>query len=46
MGKEDNDSERVSAVELVVGKGKEAEKEEEEEEEEKVINYLYTIPHY
>ena len=32
MGKEDKDSERVSAVQLVVGKGKE-EKEEEEEEE-------------
>ena len=26
MGKEDKDSERVSAVQLVVGKGKEAEK--------------------
>ena len=34
MGKEDKDSERVSAVELVVGKGKEAEKKEEKEEEE------------
>ena len=34
MGKEDKDSERVSAVQLVVGKGKEAEKEKEEEEEE------------
>jgi len=33
MGKEDKDSERVSAVQLVVGKGKEAEKEEKEEEE-------------
>ena len=50
MGKEDKDSETVSAVELVVGKGKEAEKEEkeeeEQEEEEKVNNYLYTILHY
>ena len=34
MGKEDKDSERVSAVQLVVGKGKEAKKEEKEEEEE------------
>ena len=34
MGKEDKDSERVSAVQLVVGKGKEAEKKEEKEEEE------------
>ena len=34
MGKEDKDSERVSAVQLVVGKGKEAEKKKEEEEEE------------
>ena len=34
MGKEDKDSERVSAVELVVGKGKEAEMKEEKEEEE------------
>ena len=34
MGKEDKDSERVSAVQLVVGKGKEAEKKEEMEEEE------------
>ena len=33
MGKEDKDSERVSAVQLVVGKGKEAEKEKEEEKE-------------
>ena len=45
MGKEDKDSERVSAVELVVGKGKEAEKkeekEEEEEEEDWVNNYQY-----
>ena len=48
MGKEEKDSERVSAVELAVGKGKEAEKEEEEEEEEEeeVNNYLYTVPHY
>ena len=37
MGKEDKDSERVSAVQLVVGKGKEAEKEEKEEEEEDLI---------
>ena len=42
MGKEEKDSERVSAIELAVGKGKEAEKEEEE----KVNNYLYTVPHY
>ena len=43
MGKE-KDSERVSAVELAVGKGKEAEKEEEEEEEEEEVNnYLYNI---
>ena len=34
MGKEDKDSERVSAVQLVVSKGKEAEKKEEKEEEE------------
>ena len=34
MGKENKDSERVSAVELVVGKGKEAENEQKEEEEE------------
>ena len=34
MGKEDKDSERVSAVQLVVGKGKEAKKKEEKEEEE------------
>ena len=48
MGTEDKDSERVSAVELVVGKGKEAkeEKGKEEEEEEEVNNYLYTIKHY
>ena len=48
MGKEEKDSERVSAIELAVGKGKEAEKEEEEEEEEEeeVNNYLYTVPHY
>ena len=38
MGREDEDSERVSAVELVVGKGKEAEKEEEE-----VNNYMYSL---
>ena len=44
MGKEEKDSERVSAVELAVGKGKEAEKEEEEEEEEEEVNnYLYNI---
>ena len=48
MGKEEKDSERVSAIELAVGKGKEAEKEEEEEEEEEeeVNNYLYTVLHY
>ena len=48
MGKEEKDSERVSAIELAMGKGKEAEKEEEkeEEEEEQVNNYLYTVPHY
>ena len=49
MGKEEKDNERVSAIELAVGKGKEAEKEEEqeeEEEEEEVNNYLYTVPHY
>ena len=44
--KEDKDSERVSAVQLVVGKGTEAEKKEENEEEEEaedwVNNYLYT----
>ena len=40
MGKEEKDSERVSAIELAVGKAKEAEKEEE------VNNYLYTVPHY
>ena len=34
MGKEDKDSKRVSAVQLVVGKRKEAEKDKEEEEEE------------
>ena len=34
MGREDKDSEKVSAVELVVGKGKEAEKKEEKDEEE------------
>ena len=34
MGKEDKDSERVSAVQLVVGKEKVAEKKEEKEEEE------------
>ena len=34
MGKEDKDNERISAVQLVVGKGKEAEKKEEKEEEE------------
>ena len=34
MGKVDKDSERVSAVQLVVGKGKEAEKKAEMEEEE------------
>ena len=33
MGKEDKYSERVSAVELVVGKGKGSEEEEDEEEE-------------
>ena len=44
MGKEEKYSERVSAIELTVGKGKEAEEEEEnEEEEEKVNNYLYTV---
>ena len=48
MGKEEKDSERVSAIELAVGKGKEAEKEEEreEKEEEEVNNYLYTVLHY
>ena len=50
MGKEDKDSERVSAVQLVVGKGKETEKkeekEEEEEEEEEDNSYLYTAPHH
>ena len=48
MGKEEKDSERVCAVELVVGKGKEAEKEveEEQEEEEEVNNYLYTVLHH
>ena len=34
MGKEEKDSERVSAIELAVGKGKEAEKKEEKEVEE------------
>ena len=34
MGKEEKYSERVSAIELTVGKGKEAEEEEEEEVEE------------
>ena len=34
MGKEEKDSERVSATELAVSKGKEAKEEEEEEEEE------------
>ena len=34
MGKEDKDSERVSAVQLIVGKGKEVEKKEEKDEEE------------
>ena len=44
MGKEEKDSERVSAIELAVGNGKEAEKEEEEEEEEEEVNnYLYNI---
>ena len=49
MGKEEKDSQRESAVELAVGKGKEAEKEveeEEEEEEEEDNNHLYTVPHY
>ena len=48
MGKEENDSERVCAIELAVGKGKAAEKEEEEEEEEEeeVNNCLYTVPRY
>ena len=32
MGKEEKNSERVSAIELFGGKGKEAEKEEEGEE--------------
>ena len=46
MGKEEKD--RVSAIELAVGKGKEAGKEEEEKEEEKeeVNNYLYIVRHY
>ena len=48
MGNEEKGSERLSAIELAVGKRKETEKEEEEEEEqeEEVNNYLYTVLHY
>ena len=38
MGNEDKDSDRVSAVEFTVGKGKEAENEEEKEEKEEENN--------
>ena len=39
MGKKEKDSQRESAVELAVGKGKEAEKEEVEEEEQEEEEY-------